>query len=436
MKTNIEDISSVKKRLNIEIEAEEINQRIEEAYKKLGKKAQVKGFRKGKVPRNILEKFFCDQVLEDVTNDVIRDTLPSAVDEVKKFPISMPTIENADLKPGEIFKYSASIEVRPDFELKDYLGVEVQKEKCVVTDEDVQKQIEQIREARGSLNPITEERGVKKGDYVIIDYEAFEGDMAIDGVKGTNFPLKIGDKHFYEGVEEALIGGKKGSPVDIKTDFPADYFHSKLAGKSVNFKIEIKDIKEISLPELNDEFIKGLGDEFNTLEDLQKKIKEDMVAGEERRIDNELKLRLLRKIADTINFELPESLVEYEINASIENIKNRMARSGTVLEKSGIDLVKLQEEIRPAAEKSVKHMFIIGEIAGQNKITVDENDLTEGFRKMAKDFNATDEMMRQYYESNGLIDNFRNSLLREKTLNYLVENASIITVEADKIADK
>lgn len=436
MKTNIEDISSVKKKLSIEIEAEEIDKRIDKAYKNLAKKAKVKGFRAGKVPRNLLEKFYSYQVLDDVTNSLIRDTLPSAIDEVKKFPLSMPTIENEELKPGQAFKYSASIEVRPEFELKDYLGIEVQKENCVVTDEDIQKQIEQIREAQGVLKPIAEDRGVKNGDYVIIDYEAFEEDKAIEEVKGSNFPLKIGDKHFYKGVEEALIGVKKDEPVDIKIDFDKDYFHTKLAGKNVRFKVDIKDIKEISLPEMNDELIKGLGNEFNTLEDLRKKIWEDMIAGEERRIDNELKLRLLSKIAETVDFELPESLVEYEINASVENIKQRLTRSGGGLDKSGIDEVKLREDIRPAAEKSVKQMFIISEIASQNKISVEEDDFIEGFREMSKNFNTNYETIRQYYEDNNLMDSYRNTLLREKTLNYLVENARIIAVDADKITDK
>lgn len=436
MKTNIEDISSVKKKLNIEIEAEEIDKRINDAYKKLSKTARIKGFRAGKVPRNILEKYYNGQVMEDVTNSLIRDTLPTAIDEIKKFPLTMPTIENEDLKPGQAFKYSASIEVRPEFELKDYLGVEVQKENCIVTDEDIEKQIEQIRESRGTLNPIDEERGVKDGDYVIIDYEAFEGDNAIDGIKSANFPMKVGIGNFYKGVEEELIGAKKGVPIEISKDFDKDYFNPKLAGKSVNFKIEIKDIKEISVPELNDEFIKGLGEDFSTLEDFRNKIQEEMIAGEGKRIDNELKVRLLDKISDTVDFELPESLVEYEIKASLESIRQRMSSSGADLEKSGFDEARIREDIRPAAEKSVKNMFIIGEIADQNKITVDETDLTEGFNKMAGDFSASGEAIRQYYEANDLMDSYRNSLLREKTLNYLVDNARIIPVDADKIKNK
>lgn len=436
MKTNIEDISSVKKKVNVEIEAEEIDRRIEDAYKKLGRKAQIKGFRTGKVPRNILEKFYGDQVLEDVTNNVIRETLPSAIDETKKFPLTMPSIENGELKAGQSFKYSAVMETRPEFELKDYHGVEVEKEKCIVTDEDVLKQLEQIREARGTLNSIEEDRGIKEGDYVILDYEAFEGDKTIEGVKADNFPLKVGSKQFYQGVEDALIGIKKGEPAEITIDFDKDYFHVKLAGKTVRFKIEVKEIKEISLPELNDEFIKGLGGDVKDLEELKQKIKEELIAGDERRIDNELKARLLKKIADMVEFELPESLVEYEIDSSVENIKQRITRSGASFEKAGFDEAKIREEIRPGAEKGVKQIFIIGEIARQKNIVVGETDLDEGFRKMAKDFGTNMETIRQYYESKDLLDSFRQGLLREKTLNHLVENARIILTDPNKIKDK
>jgi trigger factor len=436
MKTNIEDISSVKKKVNVEIESEEIDRRIEAAYKKLGKTARVKGFRTGKVPRNILEKFYGEQILEEVTNTVIRETLPSAIDEAKKFPLTMPAIENEDLKPGQAFKYSALMEIRPEFELKDYVGIEVEKENCVVTDEDVLKQLEQIREARGNLIALSEDRGVKAGDYVILDYEAFEGDKPIEGIKAADFPLKIGSKQFYQGVEEALIGIKKGEATEVTIDFEVSYFHTKLAGKAVTFKINVKEIKEISLPELNEEFVKGLGGEIANLEELKKKIKEELISGEEKRIDSELKARLLRKIADTVDFELPESLVEYEIDSSVENIRQRLLRSGANLEKSGFDEAKIREEIRPGAEKGVKQVFIIGEIASQNNIKVEETDLVEGFRKMSKDFGTNYETIRQYYEANDLLDSFRQGLLREKTLNYLAENARIIPVDPGKIKDK
>jgi len=433
MKTNIEDISSVKKRLNVEIEAEEIDKKVNETYKKYGKIAKVKGFRPGKAPRKILENYYGNQVLEDVTKSLIEETLFEAMEEHKTYPLNMPVVENKILKIGENYKYSAQFEVRPQFELKDYLGIEVEKETCVVNEEDVDRQMEQIREARGRLCPVEEARGVKEGDIVVIDYEGFESDKAIEGIKAENYPVKIGDKKFFPGAEEALIGSKKGDKVNITIDFKEDYFHRDLAGKRVDLKIDVNDIKEIQLPEMDDEFAKSLGSGFESLDKLREKIREDLIAIEGKRIENRLRERLLGKISDGVDFELPDSLVESEIISTLENIKQNLIRSGSSLEKSGLDEEKLKGEIRPGAEKRVKGMLILAEIAHKNKLTVEEVELAENFKQMSEETGVDPDTIRKYYESHNLMDNIRQVILKEKTLKYLVENAKVKEVPADKI---
>ena len=433
MKTNIEDISSVKKRLNIEIEAEEIDKKVNETYKKYGKIAKIKGFRPGKAPRKILENYYGNQVLEDVTKSLIEETLFAAMEEHKTYPLNMPVVENEILKIGENYKYSAQFEVRPQFELKDYLGIEVEKETCVVNEEDVDRQMEQIREARGRLSPVEEARGVKEGDIVVIDYEGFEGDKAIEGIKAENYPVKIGDKQFFPGAEEALIGSKKGDKVNITIDFKEDYFHRGLAGKRVDLKIDVNDIKEIQLPEMDDEFVKSLGSGFESLDKLREKIREDLIAIEGKRIENRLKERLLGKISDGVDFELPDSLVESEIISTLENIKQNLIRSGSSLEKSGLDEEKLKGEIRAGAEKRVKGMLILADIAHKNKLTVEEAELTENFKQMSEETGVDPDTIRKYYESHNLMDNIKQVILKEKTLKYLVENAKVKEVPADKI---
>ena len=432
MKTNIEDISSVKKRLHIEVEAEEIDRKVDETYKKYGKRAKIKGFRPGKAPRKILENYYGNQVLEDVTKSLIEETLFEAMEEHKAYPLNMPVIENEILKIGENYKYSAQFEVRPQFELKDYLGIEVEKETCVVDEEDVDRQMVQIREARGKLRPVEEARGIREGDIAVIDYEGFEGDKAIEGIKAENFPVKIGDKQFFPGAEEALIGSKKGDKVNITIDFKEDYFHSSLAGKRADLKIDVKDIKEVQLPELDDEFAKSLGSGFESLDKLREKIREDLVAIEEKRIENRLRERLLGKISDDVDFELPDTLVENEIISTLENIKQNLIRSGSSLENSGLDEEKLKGEIGPGAEKWVKGMLILADIAHKNKLTVEEADLTENFKQMSEEMGVDPDTIRKYYESHNLMDNIRQVILKEKTLKYLVENAKVKEVEADK----
>ena len=196
MKTTLEDISPVKKKLMVEIEAEEVDKKVNETFRGLGKKAKIRGFRPGKVPRKILERYFGNQVIEDVTRALVSETLPKAIEETNAFPLTMPAIENEILKVGQDFRYSAIMEVKPEFELRDYMGLEVEKELCSVSDEDMDKRLEEIREAVGKLTSIEDGRGIKMDDHVVIEYEGFEGQRAMEGVKSDNFLLKIGSNDF------------------------------------------------------------------------------------------------------------------------------------------------------------------------------------------------------------------------------------------------
>jgi trigger factor len=431
MKTTLEDISAVKKKLLIEVESLEVDKKLDEAYRDLGKRAKIPGFRPGKVPRKILEGRFGNQVVEDVTKGLISETFPLAINEVEAFPLGPPLLEKETLKQGQSFKYSAVMEVRPQFEVKDYLGLDVEKEKFSVTEEDVRKQLEQIRESNGKLTSIEEQRPVQKNDYVILDYEGFEGDSPLEGIKSPNFLLKVGSNDFHPKFEESLIGLNKESETEIKVDFEETYRHSKLAGKSVKFKTRITDIKEMVLPDLNDEFAKNLGAEFKDLADLKDKVRESITAQEKKGVDRDLKRRLMEKISAGVDFELPQVLVDSEVDYAIENIKQNLIRSGSNLEKAGISEEKIRKDFKPASEKHVKEMLILGEIAVQEKITVKEEDLSEGYKDLAATMGQDPETIRKYYEARKLVDSLKEKLLEEKTLNYLVEHANI--TEVDKI---
>lgn len=436
MKAILEDVSSVKKRLIVEIEAEEVDKKVNETYREVAKTARISGFRKGKVPRKILESYFGSKVLADVTEKLVKETLPKAIEQVKISPLAIPGVENEVLKEGRNYTYSALMEVRPEFELKDCLGIEVEKEICSVTDEDTNRQLEEIREANGNLVSVEEDRGIAENDYVIIDYKGFDDGRAIEGIKSDNFQLKVGKKEFYPGFEEDLIGLKKGATKEITIDFKEDYFHNRLAGKSVKFQTRVVDIKRMELPELNDDFANRLADDIHSLDDLKKKVKESLIKREEKRIDKDLKERLLKKISDSVDFELPDSLIDPEISYSIENIRQSLARSGSNFEKSGLDEVRLRKELRPAAENRVKDMLILGEIAEKNDLSINEADIQKGFEEMSKSTGQDPEVLRRYHEANNLMGSFRETLLQEKTLSFLVENAKVEEVKADKIRDE
>ncbi len=437
MKTTVEEVSSVKKKILVEIESEDVDKRINNAFKKYGKSAKIKGFRPGKVPMKVLERYYGDQVIYEVTNSIIQETLPQAMQETDTWPLNMPALENdTPVVKGQDFKYAAVMEVRPEFEIKDYLGIEVEKEKCVISEDDVENQIEAILKSQGNLVPMTDDRAIEKDDYAIINYQGFEDDKAVDGIKAENYSVTIGTGNFYPGFDDELIGLKKGDKKEFTIDFKEDYINPKLAGKTIKFDVDVADIKVMELPELNDEFVKGLGVEFETVDELKARIKEDLTAREEKRIETDLRNKIIEKISESVEFELPESLVEGEINASIENMRQSFYRSGASFEKLGLDLEKMKSELKPTAERNVKAALILGNIAGENDIDVDEKELSEGFAEMAEGSGHPVETVRKYYEANDLMETYRQTLIKEKTLKYLVENASVTEVEPEKKAEK
>lgn len=434
MKTTLEDISPVKKKLLIAIDSKEVDKKLNQAYGEIRKTAKIPGFRPGKVPRKILETYFGNQVIDDVTRGLISESFPKAVDEIKTFPLGQPILEKEALKQGQDFNYSAIIEVRPEFEVKDYLGLDVEKEMFSISEEDVQKRLEEIREANGKMASIEEERLIRDGDFVIVDYKGFQDGRPMEDVNSSNLLVKVGKNDFHPKFDEALIGLKKEDETEVGIDFEENFYHTKLAGKSVNFKIKIVDIKELVLPELNDEFASNLGAELKDLDGLKDELKKAITSQEEKRIDGELKRRLLEKISEGIDFELPEVLIDAEIDFSARRLNDNLERSGSSLEKAGISEAGLKKEFRPASEKRVREMLILDRIAKQDQIDIDDDDFEEGYGKLAESMGQDVETVKKYYEARGQVDSLKEELLKEKTLNYLVDHANISEVGRDALS--
>lgn len=434
MKSSIEEISPVKKKLIVEVEADEVERKINKAYRDLGKQARLPGFRPGKIPMKVLEGRFGREVLNDVTRELINDTLPKALEENDTFPLNMPTLENDLPKKGESFRYTAIMEVRPQFELKDYKGLEVEKEILSVGLEDVDRQIEQIRHARGHLKPVEDDRGVREGDHAEFSFRGIENGSPVEGLEADDHILRVGSGDFHPEFEKGIIGVRRGETASIRVNFEEDYRDKNLAGKGIDFEIALKDIKEMELPALDDEFAKGLGGPVETVEGLKEEVLKELTSREEKRIDREVKNRLIGRICDTVDFALPESLVEQELNSAIQNIMQNLSRSGITPDKAGLNEEKLRRDLVPAAESRVKRMLVLAEIAGQNELKVTDEDLSNGFMALAAATGQDPGVIRRLYEAQNLMDSYRDQLLEEKTLNYLVNSSKIKEVDSDKIS--
>ncbi len=429
MKTSLESISSIKKRLLIEIDSTTVDEKLNTAYGDLNKNVKIPGFRTGKIPRKILERKFGTQVADDLVKELINESFPQALNEVNLLPLGTPLLEKEVLKQGEIFKYSAVMEVQPEVEVKDYLGIEVEKEILSITDEDVSKQMEQIQQSHGTLETIEPQRSIQKDDFILLDFEGFENGKAIEGHQAKNMTLQVGSNQFHPQFETALINLNKGDETNINVSYDEKHPNQQLAGKTVEYKVKIHDIEEMVLPEMDETFFNKLGDDIKSIDDFKDKVNESLVANEEKRIQDHLQQRLLNKIADTVEIELPQTLVEAEIENALQSIKQNFYRNGSTIESAGLNEDIMRKELRPASEMRVKGMIVLRAIDKEAAIAINDDDLARGYEDMAVATGQDTETLKKYHEARNYDEAFKQTLLDEKTLSYLVEHAKVIEKE-------
>jgi trigger factor len=433
MKVEVEEISSAKKRLIVEIEAKEVEQGLDKAYKELGKSAKIKGFRPGKVPRKLLEAKFGDQVVERVSEEVIKETLPKAVEENTSSPLAFEVVEKGLAQAGRPLRYEALVQVRPDFEVRDYLGLEVKKERVRVTDDDVDRRLESMRESRCEYVSVDGDRPVENHDHVRISYEGFEGQRPLDGMNQEDFVLRVGDHDFHPEFEEALLGLRKGETKEVIVAFKADHPQPKLAGRRYRFKVKLLDILKRVLPEVNDDFAGTVAEDVGDLGGLREKVRADITREEERRTHREMRQRLIEKISEGVEVELPEILVQTEIDGALESYRLDLKRGSSGSEESRLDEAGLRAELRPAAENRVKWMLVLGQIATQHDLSISEAELDRGFLTLSEKTGKDVQRLRRFHEDHNMIDSLRQSLLEEKVLDFLMEASVVKEVEPHQL---
>ncbi len=432
MKTKVEDLSSVKKRLFVEIEPEELEKRLNKVYSELRKRVRLKGFRPGKVPIKVLESRFGDIVKQEVIDDIIKSTFPEAVKELDTLPLAVPSFEydRESLKRGEPFQYSAIVEVKPEIEVKDYLGIELEKPKVEVTEEMIEDELQKIKEMHGELVPISEQREIRNGDCVILNYQAFYKGRRLENLKREEALIKVGARDTHPLFEAGLVGLKKGDETIISVDFEENYPNPELAGKNIKFRVQILEINEMKLPELTDEFVKEKF-KLNSLEELKEQIKKRLLEQEEKKVESELKRKILDYLVDKVEMEIPEVLVEEELLNMIENFKMELRMGGSNLEAFGLSEEKLRVDFRPGAEKRVRQMLILAKIADNENIEVSEEELNEEIKNIADMTGKEPEELKKLYEERNLMGYLRLRLKEQKTLNYLLQNAKIIETQKE-----
>jgi trigger factor len=387
MSLKVEKLEKNMAKLTIEASAEELEKAIEKAYNKNKGKMSVPGFRKGKVPRQMLEKMYGAEIFyEDAANELIPDAYEKELTENKDLEVvSQPKIDVVQLEKGKPFIFTAEVAIKPEVKLGKYKGVSVPKADIDVTDEEVTAEIDKERESNARTINV-EDRAVKEGDMTVIDFEGFVDGVAFDGGKGENYPLTIGSNAFIPGFEKELIGAKLNEETDVNVTFPEDYQAEDLAGKPAVFKVTVKEIKEKELPELDDEFASEVS-EFDTLAEYKADVKKKITERKESAAKNQKEDAVIEAIIADSKMDIPEPMLQTQTRQMAEDYAQRLQQQGLSLEQyfqfTGLTGEKFLEQMKPAAEKRIQSRLVLEAIVAAEDIKVSDDEFNAELEKMA-----------------------------------------------------
>ena len=434
MSVQVENLDKNMVKLTIEVPAEELEKAIEAAYKKQKNQISVPGFRKGKVPRAMIEKMYGAGVFyEDAANTLMQQTYPSAVDESGVDIVSRPTVDVVQIEKVHPFIYTAEVSVKPEVTLGKYMGVTVTKIDTSVTDEEVNEALEQQRNNNARTIAVTD-RAVAVGDTAVIDFEGFVDGVAFEGGKGENHPLEIGSHTFIDTFEDQLVGKNAGDEVEVNVTFPEKYQAADLAGKPATFKVKINEIKAKELPELDDEFAQDVS-EFDTLAEYKESLKKNLEEKKENEAKRTKEDEAVQKIIDKSKMDIPEAMIDTQCETMIEEFAQRIAQSGLSMDQylqfSGLTVDGLKEQVRPEALSRIQASLVLEQIAKDENIEVSDDDVNAEIEKMAASYGMEADKLKEY-----MGDAEKDSMKKDLAINKAVELVMANVKERAKAKNK
>ncbi|MCI8966083.1 MAG: trigger factor [Lachnospiraceae bacterium] len=425
MSLQVEKLEGNMAKLTIEASAEEFEQAIEKAYQKNKNKLSIPGFRKGKVPRKMIEQMYGREIFyEDAANIVIPSAYAKAVDECTEEIVSQPTVDIVQAEAGKPFIFTAEVALKPEVTLGKYKGVEVEKTDVAVTDEEIDAAIDRERENNARTISV-EDRAVKDGDMTVIDYEGFVDGEGFEGGKGEAYPLTIGSGTFIPGFEEQLIGAELDKEVEVNVTFPEDYQASELAGKPAVFKCTVKEIKEKELPELDDEFASEVS-EFDTLAEYREDVKKNLTERKEAEAKAAKEEKVVEAIIADAQMDIPEAMLATQQRSMADDFAQRIRMQGITIDQyfqfTGLTREAFLEQLKPQAEERIKSRLVLEAVAKAENLEASDEEYTAEIKKMAEAYQMAEDKITE------MIGEFEQKSIKEdicirKALDLAVESA-------------
>lgn len=425
MSLQVERLEKNMAKLTIEVSAEELEKALQKAYQKNKNKISVPGFRKGKVPRQMIEKMYGPEIFyDDAANALIPDAYAAAVDECELKLVSRPSIEVVKIEKGQPFVFTAEVAVKPEVTLGQYKGVEVEKIDTTATEEEIAAEVDKERE-NNSRTITVEDRGVQDGDMTVIDFEGFVDGAAFDGGKGTDYPLTIGSGAFIPGFEEQLIGAEIGKEMEVNVTFPEEYHAKDLAGKAAVFKCTVKEIKVKELPEADDDFAKDVS-EFDTMEeykaDLKKKVEERKAADAKAKKED----AVIEKIIEGAEMEIPEAMIETQAEYLVDDFAQRLQMQGMSMDQymqyTGASIESMTNQMKPQAKKRIESRLVLEAVAAAENIEIDEEAIEAEMNRMAEAYKMELDKIKELISEEEK-KNMREDLSIQKAIELVTEAA-------------
>lgn len=425
MSLQVENMEKNMAKLTIEVSAEELEKAIQGAYLKQRNKISVPGFRKGKVPRQMIEKMYGAEIFyEDAANALIPTAYGKAYDECELDIVSQPKVEVVQLEKGKPFIFTAEVAVKPEVTLGEYKGLSVDKVSNRVTAKEVDAKLEE-EQKKNARTVVVEDRAVQDGDEVVLDFEGFVDGVAFEGGKGENYPLTIGSGSFIPGFEEQLIGAEAEKEVEVNVTFPEEYHSEDLAGKAAVFKCTVHEIKAKELPELDDEFAAEVS-EFDTLDaykaDIKAKIKEQKIADGNRKKEDQV----VEKAVANATMEIPEAMIDTQVNQMAQDFAQRIQQQGLSMEQyfqfTGMTAEKMMEELRPQAVKRIETRLVLEAIAKAENIEITDEKIDEELAKMAEAYKMEVEKLKEFM-GEAEKKQMKADMAVQEAVTFLVESA-------------
>lgn len=403
MSLQVEKLEKNMAKLTIEVSADEFSKAVEEAYQKNRGKISVPGFRKGKVPKKMIEQMYGKAVFyEDAANALIPGAYEKALEECEETIVSSPKIDVTQIEEGKAFIFTAEVALKPEVTLGTYKGVEVDKIEISVTDEEVEADLKQQQENNSRV--VTVERPVADGDIAVIDYEGFADGVAFEGGKGEDYSLTIGSHSFIDNFEEQLIGKNAGEECEVNVTFPEEYHAKELAGKPVVFKVTVKEVKEKRLPELNDEFA-GEVSEFETLDAYKEDIRKKLTEKKEAEAKNEKEDAVITAVIENAQMEIPEAMVETQQRQIVDEFAQRLQMQGLSMEQyfqfTGLSYQHMLEQVKPQAERKIKSRLVLEAVVAAENIVATEEDYEEEIKRMAEGYRMEADKIKELMGEQG-----------------------------------